>query len=464
MDYKKLLESILYYKQSRWWRNYPPGFIAYKRKISLQTIRGFLREVFSEQNNNKVGLYIHLPFCSSKCHFCKYYSESIQGRSVISEYIKSLKKELSFYKIDFKKHFLQSVYFGGGTPTLLDEKDWIKLFKIINTFFKIDKNAQILTEGTPETCTFSKLKLLKDLGVNRFSIGVQTFDEEILNSLNRRHSIADIYKAFRNAREAGIEYLNMDLLFGLPGETKEIFIDTLEHALKIKPECISPAFLDLNKNVFFSKKDVKNVYINRRQTKILTEIRKILKKEDYQNKINDMYYSSFLLHGDVKAYNHNIVSQGSPDSVFAIGCHVDSYLNYSNNKSYQLQYTKGIKLNKYISYFKENKELKFLGIKLLEDEIIRQYLIYCLMFFQGKINKNDFLSRFNKDIMFVLKNNFSKLFKVSNIKEDKNFVYLCHKESRFYSDRSKFLFFCIKYLYSPKVLKILKKEARDKIS
>jgi len=461
MDYKKLLKSILYYKQSRWWRNYPPGFIAYKRKIPLQTIRVFLKKVFSEQNSNKVGLYIHLPFCSYRCHFCKYYSESIWDKSVMSEYIKSLKKELFSYKIDFKKHFLQSVYIGGGTPTLLNKENWIKLFKIINTFFEIDKNTQILTEGTPETCNYSKLKLLKDLGVNRLSIGVQTFNEEILNSLNRRHSIKNVYSAFKNARRVGIKYLNMDLLFGLPGETKEIFIDTLEHALKVKPECISPAFLDLNKNVFFSKKDVRNVYINKRQAKILTEIKKILKKGDYQNKINDIYYSSFLLHGDVEAYNQNIIPQGSHDSVFAIGCHVDSYLNYLNSKSYQLQYTKGVKLNKYISCLKDNKTLKFLGMEISEDEIIRQYLIYYLIFFKGKINKNDFFGRFNKDIIFVLKTSFSRLLKNSNIKEDKNFVYLCRKESNFYSDRNEFLFFCIKYLYSPKVLKILEKDAKN---
>ena len=134
MDYEKISKSILYYKQSRWWRNYPPGFITYKKKVPLKVIRFFLKRVFSEQNNNKIGLYIHLPFCSSKCHFCKYYSESVCNKHVVSEYIKSLKKELLFYKVDFKKHPLQNIYFGGGTPTLFDKKDWIKLFKIVNTF------------------------------------------------------------------------------------------------------------------------------------------------------------------------------------------------------------------------------------------------------------------------------------------------------------------------------------------
>jgi len=469
MNYKKISKLILLNKEQKWWRNYPPSIYIHRKKISTKTVKFYLEKVFNKQNANKIGLYIHIPFCRYRCNFCRYYSKINWDKNTMSEYVKSIEKELFLYKIDFKKHSLQSIYFGGGTPTLLYKENWIELFKIINKFFKIEQNAQILVEATPETCTFSKLKLLKDLGVNRLTIGAQTFDEKILNSLNRRHSIADIYKAFKNARKAGIKYLNMDLLFGLPGETKKSFLDTLKCAAEIKANCISPAFLDLNERVVYSKEDFKNTYINAgrkekdMEAEAFSEMQRFFKKKGYVNEINGVRYTSFLLQGETSAFNKNILPKGSFDSAFAIGCHANSYINYFEKRPYQLQY-QGVKLEHYISSVKNGRLPYFSGTELLEDEIIRQYIIYCFIFFHEKINKEDFLKWFNKDIMSFLKTNSPKLLKDNKVREDKNFVYFFRKKPYVRTNRDKFLFFCIKYLYSPKVLKILEKEARDKIS
>jgi oxygen-independent coproporphyrinogen-3 oxidase len=382
----------------------------------------------------------------------------------MSEYVNCIEKELLFYQIDFKEHTLQNIYFGGGTPTLLNKENWIKLFKIIHKFFKVDKNAQILIEGTPETCTYPKLKLLKDLGMNRLTIGAQTFDEKILNSLNRRHSISDIYKAFKNARKAGIKYLNIDLLFGLPGETKKSFLNTLNRAIEIKPECISPAFLDLNERVSFAIESLKNIYVNKeiegREAEAFSEIRRILKENEYYDEANGMHYSSFLLRGDTQAYNQNNIPKGSPHSTVVMGCHGDGYLNYFKNRPYQLQYHAG-RLNRYISELKSNRMPNFLGLELSEDEIIRQYLIYCCIFLHERINKKDFLNRFNKDIITVLETKFPKLLRDYKIKENKDTVYFRRKKPYLHTNRDKFVLFCMKYLYSPKVLKSIEKEVKD---
>jgi len=472
MNYNKILKLILQHKLAKWWRNYPPEFSAYKERISTEILKSYLEKVFERQNSDGVGLYIHIPFCSSRCHFCKYYSEVIKDEGIMSEYIKCIEKELSFYKINFKNHFLQSIYFGGGTPTLLDGKNWSKLFKIIHNFFKIDKNAQILVEGTPETCTPQKLKLLKDLGVNRLTIGTQTFDEKILNSLNRKHSIQDIYKAFENARKAGIKYLNMDLLFGLPGETKRSFLKTLKRAVEIKPESISPAFFDFHERASFSKsfskKDFRNVYVNPYQPKTeaeaFSEIRRILEKENYYAEVDGRYYSSFLLEKGIEASNQNNIPKGLLDSTVVIGCHADGYLNYfesaSEKRFRQLQYH-GVRLNQYIYQLRKGKMPIFSGMELPEDELIRQYLIYCFIFLRGRINKKDFSSRFNKEVIPVLKSNFSGLLKDYKIKENEDVVYFQRHNPYFYVNRDKFVLFCIKYLYSPKVLKDLMEKVKN---
>jgi coproporphyrinogen III oxidase-like Fe-S oxidoreductase len=469
MDYNKILKIILSSKLAKWWRNYPPEIAAYRKEVSLEKLKLYLGKVFDEKNLHNVGLYIHIPFCTSRCHFCKYYSETIISKNIMSEYVKCIKKELSLYEINFKKHSLQSIYFGGGTPTLLDEKNWIALFKIINKFFRIDKDVQILVEGTPETCTFSKLKLLKSLGVNRLTIGAQTFDEKILIALNRRHSIKDIHDAFENARKVGIEYLNIDLLFGLPGETKESFFETLKQAVQIKPQCISPAFFDWHERVSFTEKYFDDVYVDFRrpkaESKAFFEMKKFLEKEDYYDEVNGRYYSMFLSGKEIRAYNQNNIPKGLLASTMVAGCHADGYLNYfkgiSQKKLYQLQYHCG-RLNKYIDSLKKGQMPNFSGIELSEDELVRQYLIYCFIFFHGKIGKKDFLSRFNKDAMLVLKNKFPELVNDYNVKENEDIIYFNRKSPYFRANRDKFVFFCLKYLYSTKVLNALKRKAKNK--
>lgn len=465
MNYNRILEFILENKSARWWRNYPPEIAVCTKKISLETIRFYLKKIFCQKNDKIIGLYIHIPFCVSRCHFCKYYSEAICDKKTMREYIGCLEKELMLYDVDFKKRHLQNIYIGGGTPTILDEESWHHLFAIIKNFFVIDKKAQLATEGTPESCTYSKLKLLKELGINRFTIGVQTFDEAILNKLNRRHSISDIDTAFKNARKANFDYINADLLFGLPGETKKSFYKTIGAIVKYKPDSISPAFLELGRGVSFSRKDVENAYIteNQIEAKALFEMGQFFRPYGYSNIIKGIYYQTFFCDKKIEAYNQNIVPKGSQDSTFAIGCHADSYLNYLEGRLFQLQYHKEAKLNNYIDQIKNGRMPVFSGIEVPEDELIRQYLIYCFTFFQGKINKKYFFLTFREKLMPFLKRHFFRLLKENKFRGNKEFIHFYQRTPYSFPNRNELLLFFLKYLYSPAVLKNINGEINRRL-
>ena len=486
MEYDRILKIIVEQSPGKWWRNYPPIFyekplpsrtikgylrnifsakktnVFYNKRIPLRIVRRYLQNIFSRENTKDIGLYIHIPFCPSRCYFCAYYSKVIHNKEIMAEYLESLEKELLSYRVDYQPHSLQSVYIGGGTPTFLDEQSWKKIFKIVNRFFRIDNDAQIATEGTPETCTYSKLKLLKDLGVNRFSIGAQTFDDKILSSFNRRHSVSDIYIAFENARKVNFKYLNVDLLFGLPGETEETFFKTLKHIVALKPDCISPAFLWFNKNVLFSKEEAKNAYVTRDQSdaKSLLQISKFLKPFGYRNIINGVYYQCFFLNGQIQVRNKNIIPKGSSGSTFSLGCSSRSYLNYSSGKCHQLQYLHEADIKEYISRLKKCKDLFLWGVELPEDEIIRQYLVHCFVFLKGRINKKYFFSRFKKELMPYLKANFSRLLNDNKFTETQEDVCFHQKDPYSFVNRKALLLFCLKYLYSSKILNGIEELAR----
>lgn len=457
MNYDLQLKYILEQKKGKWWLEYPPlPYIP----VSMARVKVYLHNVFSSKNKHGIGLYIHIPFCVSRCFFCGFYSVPVSDKDIMAKYVDCLEKELFSYGINFNQHSLRSIYIGGGTPTLLDEDSWNKIFKIVNKFFKIDKGAQIATEGTPETCTYSKLKLLKGLGVNRFSIGAQTFDDKILNSLNRRHSVSDIYTAFENARKVNFKYLNADLLFGLPGETKVTFLKTLQSIVKLKPDCISPTFFEFNSYVCFNEKDVRESYISKDKSEVdaFIQLSKFLASFGYRNVIDGINYRCFFLDGNIQSYNKTVVPVITRDSIFAIGCNAESYLNYSGDILYQLRSIKYLGPQEYISRLMNDKEVIFSGREITEDEIIRQYLIYCFVYLMGRINKKYFLSTFRKEPILFLKDNFSRLLKDNEFTETQKHIFFYRKWPYSFTNRKDFVIFCLKYLYSKKMLKNIEKK------
>jgi oxygen-independent coproporphyrinogen III oxidase len=183
----------------------------------------------------KPGLYIHIPFCVSKCGYCDFYSVTLSAR--IPDFLDALHQEMSLYHRNGDS--FDTVYVGGGTPSLLGRTDIERLFADIRRSFLITPVAEITFEANPADITPPLLEALRCSGVNRLSIGVQSFDDGILSFLGRRHNRSEALHAFEAARGAGFAHINIDLIYGIPGQTLPTWLDSLREAIALGPEHLS---------------------------------------------------------------------------------------------------------------------------------------------------------------------------------------------------------------------------------
>ncbi len=201
----------------------------------------------------KSGLYVHIPFCKSKCRYCDFNSYA-KLDEFINPYFSALIKETEYYKDTVQT--VDTVYFGGGTPTSVAPellgKTLNKLFEIYN----ISEDAEITAECNPGTIGFEGLKVLRQSGINRLSIGLQTTDDEKLKILGRIHSFDDFKNCYENARRAGFDNLSLDLMYGLPDQSLEDWDKTLDKALEFGTEHISCYSLKIEEDTPFAKMEL----------------------------------------------------------------------------------------------------------------------------------------------------------------------------------------------------------------
>jgi putative oxygen-independent coproporphyrinogen III oxidase len=183
----------------------------------------------------KAGLYIHVPFCQGKCPYCHFYSTT--SLDLIADWLEAVKKEALLYRGLFSS--FDTVYFGGGTPSLLSPAALGELLEFFQKRFSLSSDCEITLEANPGDLDREKARELRKFGINRLSLGVQSFSEEDLKFLGRRHRVADAVRAIKDARRAGFENLGLDLIFGLPGQTGSRWQEVLARALSFQPEHLS---------------------------------------------------------------------------------------------------------------------------------------------------------------------------------------------------------------------------------
>lgn len=165
--------------------------------------------------DDSLGLYIHIPFCASKCNYCNFYSIMPNGR-IISDYIKAICTEITFYKGINKT--IDTIYFGGGTPNILSFKDFARILETIKKVFNVSSQAEITIEMTPNLITNESIQDFRFLGINRFSIGVQSFRDKDLTFLRREHNVNEAKEAIKKIKTA-FKNISIDFIIGLPGQT-----------------------------------------------------------------------------------------------------------------------------------------------------------------------------------------------------------------------------------------------------
>ena len=183
------------------------------------------------------GIYLHIPFCKRRCLYCDFYSTTRDEMK--HRYTAALCKELELRKSYIDGEPIETIYWGGGTPSQLSREDFEQVFETIHHIYKVSSDAEITIEANPDDLNDEYVSMLRTLPFNRLSMGIQTFNDESLSLLHRRHTAQQAIEAFRRCRDAGFNNISIDLMYGLPNETEQTWAYDLEQAIEMRPEHIS---------------------------------------------------------------------------------------------------------------------------------------------------------------------------------------------------------------------------------
>lgn len=323
----------------------------------------------------EIGLYIHVPFCKSKCYYCDFISFA-NKEMCFEEYIEAVIKEINY--TDLSKYYIRTVYIGGGTPSILDSRYIVKVLSEIK--LHVDNDAEITIEVNPGTVNKEKLKDYKEAGVNRLSIGLQSTNDNLLKEIGRIHKYEDFLKVYEEAREIGFKNINVDLIFGLPNQSIEMLEESVKKVIELKPEHISVYSLILEEGtkiynmVAEGKIELPSEKLERR---MYWTVKEMLEEAGY------IHYeiSNFAKPGYESRHNSDCWEQ---KEYIGIGTAAHSYLNdtrYSNTEKLE-EYIENIKNNEFDknvtiheSQSKESKQKEYmlLGLRKLEGVSIKKF-------------------------------------------------------------------------------------------
>lgn len=195
------------------------------------------------------GIYIHIPFCRQKCYYCDFYKTV--NTSLKQKFLSVLNEEAKLRKNYLQNETLKTIYFGGGTPSVLEIRELDKILSEIHSHFEVSSEAEITFEANPDDLTTEYLKEIKQAGINRLSIGIQSFQNTHLKKMNRRHDAAQAVKAVENAARLGFNNLSVDLIYGLPGLTKTEWKESLYQVFQLPVQHLSAYHLTYHEGTAF---------------------------------------------------------------------------------------------------------------------------------------------------------------------------------------------------------------------
>lgn len=293
--------------------------------------------------------YIHIPFCKSKCKYCSFVS--YQGLDRKEAYLSALKNEI---KSAYRGEYLKTLYFGGGTPSLLSVDE----FKDITGFFRIKEDAEVTVELNPESVTFDYLNGLRKCNINRVSFGCQSFDDDILKYIGRKHTSQDIKNALNSAFEAGFENVSIDFIYGLPNQTVKGFEKDLM-AFDDRINHVSLYGLKIDKGCFFYENTPENIADEDMQADMYLKSMEILKQRGF------VQYETSNFSRD-NCYSRHNINYWNNNSYYGFGVAAHGYENGTRyfNVSNLDEYINGA--SKIIHKLSEQEKLEeeiFLGLR-----------------------------------------------------------------------------------------------------
>lgn len=349
-------------------------------------------------------IYIHIPFCNSICSYCDF-AKLYYNKDYVDKYLDALENEIRLY---YKDEVVKTIYIGGGTPTSLDYNELKRLLDITNIFNK-SSNTEFSIESNVEL-SIDKIKLLKDYNVNRISLGVQSFDNNILNILNRTHNIDDVITTINNLKDNGFSNINIDLIYGVTNDI-DIVKKDINTFLTLDIKHISCYSLIIEDNTMLKINKFKEIDENI-EYEMYKEIEKTLADNNYEH----YEVSNYCKEGYQSIHNLNYWNNGS---YLGFGLGSVSFID-----NYRITNTRNIR--KYIN-LDYNKKYEYED----EDTSINTYIMLGLRKCDG-INLDEFRRLFNKDISEVLdyKDYLSNNILIIHngfLKINKNYIYLSNE-------------------------------------
>ena len=197
------------------------------------------------------GLYIHIPFCKQACYYCDFFFSTNQKQRL--EIVRAITSEIALQKNYLEGEVLETIYFGGGTPSILLPSELNEILEAVHGNFAVADRAEVTLEANPDDLTKEKLQALHDAGINRLSVGIQSFDDQVLKSLNRAHDNLMARGCIDDARKAGFENISIDLIYAIPKRADEDWQKDIKRALEINPPHISSYSLTIEEKTVFGK-------------------------------------------------------------------------------------------------------------------------------------------------------------------------------------------------------------------
>ncbi|MBQ4105546.1 MAG: radical SAM family heme chaperone HemW [Clostridia bacterium] len=305
-----------------------------------------------------IGLYIHIPFCAKKCNYCDFYSMNAT-EAHYSEYINTLIKSFAFWSGKLKNRKVDTVYIGGGTPSLLGTDRLLVLLDSIYSCFNVTSGAEITIEVNPNSTDSLAFSSLKNSGVNRISIGLQSANDDELRILGRLHTLADVCSSIDSIKKAGIDNYSLDVMMGIPLQTMDSLNRTLEFCVNAETKHISTYILKIEKNTLFYKNSDKYVFADEdTQADMYEHTCKFLS----QNGFRHYEISNFCI--DDKISKHNM-KYWSLDDYVGIGPSAHSMLN--GKRFYYPKSIQEFKDNKFIFESEGKTPEEYLMLSLRTD-------------------------------------------------------------------------------------------------
>ena len=356
----------------------------------------------------KIGIYIHIPFCMQKCYYCDFCSYA--GKlEMQNKYINSLLKEIDEIK-NKNEYQINTIYIGGGTPSVIDAELIQKLIKKINSSFNISNSAEVTIEVNPGTVNEEKIKKYKESGINRISIGLQSAKDELLKVIGRIHNYNDFENAYNIIAESGFSNINVDVMIGLPSQTIEDVEDTINKIIRKNPTHISVYSLIVEPGTIIES------MINSGKYKLPDEDveRKmywLVKHVLEQNGYIQYEISNFAKEGFKSKHNSDCWEQ---KEYIGLGAAAHSYINatrYSNTSN----------LEEYIENIEKNQFLKNIQIHEKQDKVdmMKDYMIIGLRKISG-INVNSFMQKFKCNPLVIFEEQINKMKNLNLLQVDNN--------------------------------------------